>query len=452
MAKQEDQTPELDLASTGLEGTGIDINLLASEIKEQAKKDNAGASEDVAGAAQKAAEKAVAEAKEKKEEKPGADDVREIKISQEIKVGDEIKDGESFIPDGEYERGEDKVTIKDGKVESVVDKDGKEITPQAPAAKKKIDNPFVSEEEKAAAEVVVKDFSEAAALLTSKVGIEIKEISDIPKVVEKITDLQGSVETLTTEKNQLQDYKAVFEGMPEDLFSIVVKFLDGGDYREEIQNLARFNVDFSKSVENYSDKELIELYNPGKFSEEDYQDMDDNRAMQGVLSSAKSMYKNDKLKYTDVHKKYENDQKETKKSFDASMNTSLESLKKDVPYLQNSHRQKVEAVLKGGIYGVMDLYVDEKGNFKPEAGKLVALALYGEQAINSQRQIASRQAETSIVEQILKRVQTKEEKRSEQGGGAPSTIEGEEVRKFIQDVAPDQSQHNPFMKPMVEDK
>lgn len=438
-----------DLTSTGLEGTGIDLPGLAENLKKEAEKNLSGSTPPIV-------EKSTLEKKEEKKEestsavesKEKGETTEEIVLTDDIAVGDEINAGDNPAEDGEYEMDDGtKVVIKEGKVDSLTPK---ELTK---STKPTIDNPFVSQESDDEPLAKVENFDQAAALLTSKTGIEIKSVQDIPRIAEKYTELQGSVEALTAEKNQLGEYKTVFENMPEEIFSIVYKYLNEEDYRQEIKNVARMNVDFSKPVSSYSDREIVELYNPDKFSEEDYQFMAEDKGMQAAISLARSKYSDDQAKFKSTRETYKKESEAVQKAFSDSVNTSLESFKKDVPYLQEKHQKKVESILKGGVYGIMDLFVNTDGMLKPEAAKLVGLAIYGEQAINTQQKKAANKAESGAREKILKRVSTKEERKAQNKGGAPQTVEQEQVQRFTKDVLPNEdSQSNPFLKPYYGEK
>ena len=96
----------------------------------------------------------------------------------------------------------------------------------------------------------------------------------------------------------------------------------------------------------------------------------------------------------------------------------------------------------------MDLFVDKDGMLKPESAKLVALAIYGEQAINSQSKKASNKAETKTKEEILKRVSTTEEKKAEGAAAIPSSTGEKQLKEFQDTVIPGamEQQENPFLK------
>lgn len=417
-----------------LEGTGFDVDTVVEQIKKEGGDDTTGKKEEETAASEKVD-------KEKKE--PGEKEVAEVKFEGEIKEGAEIKaeDGDYTTEDGSI------VTIKDNKVEKVVLKE----EPSKKTAEQKIDNPFVAAE-KEEEQVEVKDFDQAASFITAKTGVEIKDIGDIPKLVSAYTSLKEDVDNVTSEKNQLLDYKAAFDGMPDDLLSIVLSWLNEKDYHEQIQSIARMSIDFSKPVSAHTDKELINVYFPGKFSDEDYQEANDDpgltKAIGVALDAAKANYKKDQQNIQDARQKHKDSQEETRKSFERSRDASLDSLKKDVPFLQEQHKQKIKGILDGGIYSIMELFADKDGMLKKDAAKLIALAIYGEDAIKSQSKKSANKAETQAREEILKRTSTKDEKKSDVKGKAPSGSDEKAAKEEITRIIPQTGvSQNPFAKP-----
>jgi len=420
-----------------LEGTGVDTANLSELIRKEA-------AENTAAKAVVPAEAVIPA------EKPGAlvetEDVS-VTFKADSKIGDDIKAGEDPAPDGEYVRADKSVVvIKGGKIESIT-KDEK------PAGKKKaeeIDNPFLSDEpQDEEDDISIKDFDQGAKLLTKSLGVEIKSVGDITKVVSHVNELNNSIISLTDEKNELEEYKATFEAMPDDIFAITQKWANGEDYHSEIQAMARMNLDFSKPFSSHNVKDLIEFYNPGKFSEEDYQDMEDDKAMEAVVEMTKLAYEKDKDRNKGVKERYAAESKKSREKLTQSVAGSIAALSKDVPYIKDHHKQKVAGILKSGSNGILSLFINDDGTMKPEAGKLVALAIYGEDAIATRGKIARKEGHSEATEEIVRRTPTAAEKKSMASGGAPGSSEGDEVRKFKDEVIPKLNNENPFMKASV---
>ena len=424
---------------SALSGTGVDTVSLAEKIKKDAA---VAGSADAGSVEPKPGPAAVSEPATKDPAPPG--DVA-VTFTADIKVGDEIKAGDTPAPDGDYVRADQTVVvIKDGKIES--------ITPKAASSKTApsgtIDNPFVGEESAVIEPADIKSFDEGASYLGEKLGLEIKSPGDFSKVVSRIDELNTSIGTMQEDMSKLADYKAVFENMPDDLFAITSKWLNEEDYHDEIQAVSRRNIDFSKSFSEHNLKDLIEHYNPGKFSEEDYLDMDDDRAMKAVADLTKQAYSADKRKYEGVKENHFKSVEATRKKFTASVDNSIAALASSVPYLKDHHKLKVASVLKNGASGILDLFVDNEGMLKPEAGKLVALAIYGDDAIAAQRKAGQNRGASKATEEIVRRTPTAAEKTNVSGGGAPDSAGAEILKKFKENVIPKQSD-NPFMSPFV---
>jgi len=444
-----DQTQTQEQTQAGpdlsfLEGTGVDTENLSELIKKEA-------AENAAKAGITEAPPAPPAAKDTPPAVGGAETEVTITIKPDVKVGDEIKSGDVLAPDGEYERADKSiVTIKDGKIESIIP--GEKPKPEVKKKGKEtdIDNPFLGgEQEESQEDVPVKDFTQGAALLTKNLGIEVKSVEDLTKVIGRINELNTNISSLADEKAELEEYKATFEAMPDDLFAITQKWANGEDYHSEIQAIARMNIDFTKPFSNHNVKDLIELYNPGKFSEEDYQDMEDDKAMKAVVELTKAAYEKDRDRYKGVKERYAEQSKKDKAAFTKSVDSSIAALSKDVPYVKDHHKQRVGGILKSGATGILSLFIDDSGLMKPEAGKLVALAIYGEAAIASRGNIAKKEGQSEAVEEIVRRTPTAAEKKSMAGGAVPGGAESDEIKKFKDTVIPKVNQENPFMKASV---
>ena len=341
--------------------------------------------------------------------------------------------------------------MKDGKVEEIKPAE-KTASAAAEKTEDTIDNPFVDKEDAPAESVVIKDFDAGAAYLSKGLGIEVKSLTDLSKVVARVQELNTSVTDLNKEKVDLVAFKEFFEQIPDDIFAITEKYYKGEDYHSEIQAIARRNLDFTKSFAEHSLKELVEHYNPGKFSEEDYQDIDDNKAMKAVVDLTKTAYNQDKTKYKGLKEDYVKDMGKNKEKFTQSVTSSIAALSSDVPFLKEHHTQKVAGILKSGPNGILSMFVDDNGMLKPEAGKLVALAVYGEAAIASKGRRSKKEGATEAKEEMVKRTSTKEEKTSAAAGGVPGTSEEDAVKEYKDRVIPTTNNENPFMRASVPEK
>lgn len=393
MAEKEVLTQEPQVDVSFLEGTGVDTRSLAEKVKAQI------------GEERKVEKKE--EPVEKEEEKKG-----------ELKLG-EVKE----------------VIKKEEPKKEVIKK-------EEPV--KDYDNPFVSNiKEEKTSEVDLKDFDDAAKYILENTGIEVNDIKDITKVVSKLNEVNQNSDNLNLQLTELQDYKKVFEALPTEIFSVVQKWLNNEDYKEELINQARSTIDFSLPFDKQDVKKVVEYYNPGKFSDEDYQDLQTNTALQSVINMAKMAYKKDHDVNVSLKSDYQKKVEDNKKLFGDSINKSIVSLNKTVPYLRDGHKDKISKILQSGYKGIMGMFFDDKGLLKEDAGKLVALAMYGEEAIRIHAESASKRTETKINEEMVARSETKDEKKSSKTGGAKPTDE-EIVEKFKQEVLPTPAV-NPFM-------
>lgn len=459
----EQEQPNLD----ALKGTGLDIEGLSEQIKKESKGTEKPAEAATEAAKLEAEEKAKTDAEaaavklaEEEKVKAEAGLTEEEKKKAEaatkpLKVGDEaLLDGKA-APDGEYSTEDGSTAVvKDGKVLELKESIVKEVKDKKDK-KATYDNPFVTEEAEAVekAKVELKDFEQTAKYLSDSFGVEVKTFDDIKTVVEKHNTLNEKSGQLEVENSKLKQYQDVFETMPDEIFSIVEAWIGEKDFHQEIENQSRANIDFSMPVGKQDIKKVVEYYNPGKFSDEDYQDIDDDKAMQSVVILAKKAYEKDQETLKGKRAIYKKDTDEANAKFVKSVEASVGNLSKSIPFMKEGHKAKISKILQGGHNSITGLFFNEEGFLKEDAGKLIALALYGEEAIKIQSEIASRKGESKANEQVVTRSATKDERKIITGSpGGSLGGEKEAIDAFTKTVLPGQKVENPFLYASVPKK
>lgn len=371
---------------------------------------------------------------------------------EETKVGDEVLINDKPVEDGDYKlKDGTKVMVKDSKIETIHEKEKPE---KKEKFEEKIENPFVQEEkeeDKKIEKVDLKDFESAAEFLSKKIDVEIKDLNDLNKVVDEFSKVKKQLTDVNSEKSDLLDYKSAFEKMPDDLFSLTQAWLNDEDYHVLLNKLAVGSLDFTKSFEEHDLKGLIENYSDGKFSEEDYQAINDKehesyKQMQSVVNLTKKAYNKDKDDFRTSRKEYESGIAEYRKSLKVSIDGAVDYFTKSVPDLKEKHKSEIIRVLQAGQNGIRDMFFDKNDVFKPEAGELIALALYGKAAIEHQSKIAAKKAATAAETKANEEIITRSADKAKPPKGEFSKSGDEIVEKFKEHVLPTPVIENPFLK------
>lgn len=369
----------------------------------------------------------------------------------ETKVGDEVLIDEKPVKDGEYKLKDGiKVTVKDSKIEV--------IHPKEKVEKKKefeedIENPFITKEKEEVEKIEkvdLKDFEGAAEFLSKGIGVEIKNLNDLNKVVDEFSTVKKQLTDANSEKSDLLVYKDIFEKMPDDLYAISQAWLNDEDYHVLLNKLASESLDFTKSFEEHNLNELIESYSNEKFSEEDYQaisdkDHESHKHMQSVVNLTKKAYDKDKDAFRSARKTYENGISEQRKSLKVSINSAVDHFTKSVPDLKEKHKSEIIKVLEAGHNGIYNMFFDKNDAFKPEAGEFIALALYGKAAIEYQSKIAAKKAATKAESKANEEIVTRSADKAKPSKGVAGGSGDEIVTKFKEHVLPTKTVENPFL-------
>jgi len=427
------EAPKPDVFNA-LDGIGIDVAALKQKADEEQKK-----SDEAKGKPPEAKVETEPKKEEpvKEEPKPAEKKPEETKPPEdyEFKVGEKVflDDGKTTPEDGEYSIGKDQVAVvKAGKIEEIkkVEEEKKSET----KGKEEFDNPFVSTEPETKV-TEIKEFKDAVSLIKKELDIEVKELGDLNKVITQYKTLQGNLDKASADVKKLADWNQLMDNLPEEIYGVFDAFMRGEDYIEVMRNESRQKPDFAKDFASNSKELLLNYYYPGKFSTEDYQDEDKQSEIGIAMDSAQKFFDRDKKEYKTYRDQITERANQKTEAMKTSIETTINTLKKDVPYIKDNHKKRIEGIINLGPSGVMSLFVNEDGTFKPEAGKLVSLAVYGEDAINFHKDRAAKDAETETTEQILQRGTGDKQRRL-----APAKIADtreDDVKKKLGEIIPD---------------
>ncbi len=274
--------------------------------------------------------------------------------------------------------------------------------------------------------------------------IDIKDVGDLGKLVTEFKTLQNNLTKASVDVQKLADWNNTLETMPEEIYGVMQAWLNGEDYLDVMQHESRQKPDFTKDFGANSQEVMLNYYHPGKFSKEDYQDEEMQDKISLAMDSAKKLFEKDKKDYRTYRDQVADKANQKTQALQTSIDTTLNALKKDVPYIRDNHKKRIEDVINLGPRGVMSLFINDDGTFKPEAAKLVSLAVYGEDAINFHKNRAAKDGETKATEELLQRGTGDKSKRLTPEKVADTREEFAE--KEISRIVPDMGGRTPFSR------
>ena len=244
---------------------------------------------------------------------------------------------------------------------------------------------------------------DAAKYLGELTGYPIEKPEDLVKIGEQYKTLNETLGTIEDENKKLKDYEDVFLKLPSEIYDIVTAHMDGKDYKQKIKEIGTTTIDFSKPVDKIGTKELLNHYFPGKYTEDDIAEMNEDAALTKVVEHTKDLYELDK-------KKFEFKQEQEKQTYQAAEQKYRESYAQTIkhlttvaPQMSSEQKKKIEGVLSGGQTGILKIFLNDDGTFKPNASELLVWAQYGKEAYEYAVKKGSQKGEQEALKHVVTR-------------------------------------------------
>jgi len=244
--------------------------------------------------------------------------------------------------------------------------------------------------------------------------------------------LQEKAEEYDALSQKAANYESVFENMPAQLYEAVDQFLKGGDWKAPITS--KPNLDFTKTLDNQSEKSLVENYMPNQFTDEDWSDYkgDDvdlnlKRAMDIAINTAKSNFEKDRNEIESLQTTRLNEARENEKKLNASVDNSIEYLRKNIEGINDNYVKQLKGNLN--VAKLTEMFFNKDGSFKEDAALKMVMAEDGYSMMNQYKTLAERQAETKERQQIL--VRTPESPKAKKKGAENEGTVSKEVQARI---------------------
>lgn len=258
--------------------------------------------------------------------------------------------------------------------------------------------------------VVLKEFSDIEKYVESNYGVK-----DVNKALTEIVPKwREQAQKGAESEKKYSEIMTTLDKLDEDIVEIMKANLEGKDWRKVITDAPKIN--FNKKVEDYSKKDLVNHYFPGKFSDEDFTDSDEeNKSLDIAYEAAQKSFTNDKTSFDGKRAAMIENQNKQIEAYEKSITSSVEHLQKTLPHLNELVVKETGEALKSGAQGILSEFLNDDGTLKPDAAQKLAMARHGLEALNTYMGIATRKAETEIREEFVSKAPDKLQ--GQNGGG-----------------------------------
>lgn len=240
--------------------------------------------------------------------------------------------------------------------------------------------------------------------IKDKTGLE-----NLESLVSSSLNLQKKTEEFDSMSSQVKQYEGVFANLPPELYKAVDLSLKGEDWKSEI--MSKPNLDFAQTVENQSDKNLVENYMPNEFSKEDWTEYNSEegdanlkRTINMAINTAKSKYNTDRQKIESFQKDSAKQAQDKVVLMEASTNASIAHLEKNIPGIDPSYVGSIKQNMT--IQKLGEIFLNPDGSFKESAALNMVMATEGYAMMEQYKQIAIRKTENKERQDVLERTPT----------------------------------------------
>lgn len=230
--------------------------------------------------------------------------------------------------------------------------------------------------------------------------VKIEKIEDIQEYAKKKYQIEkpedwgkffGNVEAWRNTSQKASEVEQQYESvvnqlsnLPYEIQASMLAWSKGEDYKGVFQK-SMSNIDFSKDIASHDKKEIINYYYPNEFSEDDFEDFDNNPQLKAAFKMAeKTLYPKDQKAIKDQRADLEREAERLKETITASTVSSVSVLEQSFPGMDKKEVKKVEQILLSGDDNkLLGLFKNRDGSVKKEAAKMLSMALYGEEQIKA---------------------------------------------------------------------
>ena len=254
--------------------------------------------------------------------------------------------------------------------------------------------------------IEIKEWVDGATYLSKETGIEVKELSDISKVVKEFKTYKEQVEGLPDLKSKVTNFENIWAKMPDDLHKAMNAWLKQEDYRSILKKELSETIDITVPFEKQDEKTLLDFFHPGKFSIEDYED-EENKAVKFALDNIKEKEFPNYVKSigdarTNYRKNLDLQKQDHEDKLKTSATESFTTLTKNMN-LAEPNKQAIAKVMDGGDRVLYSIFFTDDGKWKADAAEKINYLLHAKSDLEIAKKVITNQAMSKANEEIVTR-------------------------------------------------
>lgn len=223
--------------------------------------------------------------------------------------------------------------------------------------------------------VNTKNFADVA----KKLGLDPTKESYLGELLKGYTERANAQAELENTKSEAEKLRSTIESLPKDIVQMINLWSNGKPYTS-VGDIS--SVDLTKEFAKLTTDEKIKMHNY-YFSDDKLDGSVDvsDKAVAKALKATEARYNADKIT-AEAGVKAEKERREADvRNFQASADASLKAFQTAYPKFSKTEFAAVQNIVKKD--GILPLFLDENGNYKPEAAELIAFALYGKTLLSN---------------------------------------------------------------------
>jgi hypothetical protein len=226
-------------------------------------------------------------------------------------------------------------------------------------------------------------------------------------------ELKAKLEESDSNSKKIEDLSSkiasndeLFKKMPADMYNAVVAWANqDGDWKDKINN---DSVDYLGDISSHSTKDLVDVFHPGAFNEDDWEEYNDEDGDVNIKKAIDIAYRDSSNKFESKKNEIVNyqsgiseKQAERMQMFDSSVGSTIGNLSTQMSGLSESYVKSIESKIRNNE--IMSLFYDENGSLKPDAAHRLILAQDGNDLIEKYSKLYKTQANNEATQDILDR-------------------------------------------------
>jgi len=222
----------------------------------------------------------------------------------------------------------------------------------------------------------------------------------------KLQESESNSKTIEELTSKIKSNDDLFTNMPADMYNAVVAWANqDGDWKDKINN---DSVDYLGDISSHSTKDLVDVFHPGAFNEDDWEEYNDEDGDVNIKKAIDIAYRDSSNKFESKKNEIVNyqsgiseKQAERMQMFDSSVGSTIGNLSTQMSGLSESYVKSIESKIRNNE--IMSLFYDENGSLKPDAAHRLILAQDGNDLIEKYSKLYKTQANNEATQDILDR-------------------------------------------------